>query len=92
MKKEVIARKPDKPLQNKNPGLYLFRVAGFLGKRRPFLFNSSFESEEQDFFRNTDWFYPKLALFRFISRNRFKKSKEMAVVRDQGYPGPFVNQ
>jgi len=83
MKKEVIAGKPDIPLPNKHPALHLFRVAGFLGQRRPFRFHSSFELEEQDFFRNTDWFWPKLALFRFISRKRFKKSKEMAVARDQ---------
>jgi len=64
---------------NKNPALHLFRAAGFLGESRPFRFHSSFELEEQDFFRNTGWFYPKLVLFRFISRNRFKKSKEMPV-------------
>ena len=82
--KRDIARKPDKPLRNKNPAPHLFRVAGFLAERRSFRFHFSFELEEQDFFRNTDWFYPELVLFSFISRNRFKKSKEMAVVWDQG--------
>jgi len=32
MKKEVMVRKPDKPLRNKNRALYLFSVAGFLGE------------------------------------------------------------